>query len=232
MMKVRKAGERGRSAFDWLDSRHSFSFADYHDPGHMGFGPLRVINDDRIAGGAGFPMHAHADMEILTYVLAGRLAHKDSLGNGSALGPGEIQRMSAGRGIRHSEFNASEHVPVHLLQIWLLPGKRGLDPSYEQKPIGDIARRLELIASRDGREQGVTIHQDVSVFAGRLAAGEHAEHRLAEGRLAWLQIATGSAEINAVRLDEGDAASCVGPETLHIRGCGPDAEFLLFDMAP
>jgi redox-sensitive bicupin YhaK (pirin superfamily) len=229
MIRVRQAAERGHANFGWLDTHHTFSFANYHDPRHMGFGALRVINDDRVAPGAGFPTHPHADMEIVTYVLEGALAHKDSIGNGAVIRPGEVQRMSAGTGIRHSEFNASREAPVHLLQIWLLPETEGLPPGYEQKAF-EIGDRPTLVASRDGREGSVTIHQDVSLWAAKLQPGKAAGHKLAPGRRAWLQVARGDAVLNGTRLGAGDGAAITDETRLEL-GTDKGGEVLLFDLA-
>jgi len=231
MIGVRPADARGVANFGWLDSRHTFSFGEYHDPRYMGFSDLRVINDDRIAGGGGFPTHPHRDMEIVTYVIEGGLAHKDSLGNGAVIRPGEVQRMSAGTGIRHSEFNESRTDPVRLLQIWLLPEKQGLSPGYEQKEFPAAARRnrLALVGSRDGRDGSVTIHQDVSLYAGLIEAGAAVEHSLAPGRRAWLQVARGAVELNGVKLSEGDGAATRDETRLAIRATSP-ADLLLFDL--
>jgi quercetin 2,3-dioxygenase len=229
MITVRPAAERGHANFGWLDTHHTFSFANYYDPRHMGFGALRVINDDRVAPGGGFPTHPHADMEIITYVLEGELAHKDSIGNGAVIRPGEVQRMSAGTGIRHSEFNASREAPVHLLQIWLLPEKEGLAPGYEQKAF-EIGDALKLVASRDAREGSVTIHQDVALWAARLKAGKPARHALAPGRRAWLQVARGDALLNGTALGTGDGAAVTGETALEL-GTGKGGEILLFDLA-
>jgi redox-sensitive bicupin YhaK (pirin superfamily) len=229
MITVRPAAERGHANFGWLDTHHTFSFANYYDPRHMGFGALRVINDDRVAPGAGFPTHPHADMEIITYVLEGELAHKDSIGNGAVIRPGEVQRMSAGTGIRHSEFNASRETPVHLLQIWIMPEKEGLAPGYEQKAF-DIGDTLKLVASRDAREGSVTIHQDASLWAARLQPGKPARHTLAPGRRAWLQVARGDVVLNGTKLDAGDGAAVTG-EALVELGTEKGGEVLLFDLA-
>jgi redox-sensitive bicupin YhaK (pirin superfamily) len=229
-LKIRRAADRGQAKFGWLDSRHTFSFGNYRDPEHMGFGPLRVINDDRIAGGSGFPEHPHSDMEILSYVLDGALAHNDSLGNGSVIRPGDLQRMSAGTGVRHSEFNGSRTDPAHFLQIWILPEKRGLRPGYEQKSYpADGSGRLRLVGSRDGRDDSVTIHQDVDLFAAVLRPGETITHRLKPGRLGWVQVAKGSITLNGEQLAEGDGAAIDGLTSLVLQGTG-NAEILLFDM--
>src|SRR5436190_521504 len=198
MIGVRLAEDRGRTAIDWLDSRHSFSFNDYYDPRHMGFRSLRVINDDRVAPAAGFGAHPHRDMEIITYVLSGALEHRDSLGSGEVLRPGEVQRMTAGTGIRHSEFNPSETEPVHLLQIWLLPERTGLTPGYEQKAYPEAERRgrWRLVASPDGRDGSVTVHQDAAMSVTILDAGQTVMYELARGRHAWVQVARGAVTLN------------------------------------
>ena len=233
MLTVRKAGGRGHANFGWLDSHHTFSFGDYHDPAHMGFGSLRVINDDRVAGGGGFPTHAHADMEIVTYVLEGALEHKDSIGTGSVIKPGDVQRMSAGTGIRHSEYNASKTEPVHFLQIWIVPDKRGLAPGYEQKTIAPEQRRgqLRLIGSHDGRDGSVTIHQDVALYAAMLGAAGSVSHNLGDNRTAWVQIASGAATINGVGVSAGDGVAIIDEAAIRIAGAAADTELLLFDMA-
>src|SRR5262252_4566222 len=197
MITVRPAAERGIANFGWLDSRHSFSFGHYYDPKHMGFGTLRVINEDRVEPGKGFDTHGHRDMEIVSYVLEGALAHKDSLGTGSVIRPGDVQRMSAGTGIRHSEFNHSKTDPVHFLQIWILPERDGLTPSYEQKTFDERAKRggFRLVGSRDGRDGSVTIHQDVDLYAAILADGESVSHAFAADRRGWLQVARGSVKV-------------------------------------
>jgi redox-sensitive bicupin YhaK (pirin superfamily) len=209
MLTVRKSAERGHAHHGWLDSFHSFSFAGYHDPDWMGFGPLRVINEDCIAPGGGFPTHSHQDMEIVTWVLAGALEHQDSLGNGGVIRPGEVQRMRAGHGIAHSEFNASATEPVHLLQIWIEPDAHGLAPGHEQIAFApdSLQGRLRLIASRDGRDGSVTIHQDAAIHAGRLAPGDRASLTLAPGRRAWLQVASGRVKVRGLLLDAGDAVA-------------------------
>ena len=228
---VRKSEERGRANFGWLDSKHSFSFGHYYDPDHMGFGPLRVINDDRVAPGGGFPTHPHSDMEIVSYVLNGALEHKDSIGTGSVIRPGDVQRMSAGTGIRHSEFNASRTEPVHFLQIWIMPEKNGLAPAYEQKtfPEEEKRGRLRLIASRGGRDGSVTIHQDADLYATLLAPGQAVSHEIAPGRGGWVQVARGSIALNGETLKEGDGAAVPVSGTLRLEGLS-DAEVLLFDM--
>jgi redox-sensitive bicupin YhaK (pirin superfamily) len=230
-LTVRRSEERGRANLGWLDSRHSFSFGHYHDLNHMGFGPLRVINDDRVAPGGGFPAHPHSDMEIISYVLDGALEHKDSLGTGSVIRPGDVQRMSAGTGIRHSEFNASKTEPAHFLQIWIIPEKKGIAPGYEQKAFSDAEKRgrLLLIGSHDGRDGSVTIHQDVDLYATLLGAGDAVEHIIAPGRGGWVQVARGSVSVNGEELREGDGLAISTSGRLRIEGLG-DAEALLFDM--
>lgn len=232
MLTIRKSEERGRSEIDWLDTRYTFSFADYYDPAHVRFGALRVINEDVIAPGGGFAPHPHRDMEIVTYILSGGLAHKDSLGNGSVIRPGEIQRMSAGTGIVHSEFNASESEPVHLLQIWILPGQRDIAPSYEQKSIepSSIANRFARIAAPDPGAREVRLVQDAEIWVAKLDAGAEASHALAPGRRAWLQIARGSVEVDGTRLDQGDAAAVSDVADVRVRA-NAAAEVLLFDLA-
>ncbi|MDX2260008.1 MAG: pirin family protein [Hyphomicrobiaceae bacterium] len=230
---LRPSDERGRANFGWLDSRHTFSFGHYQDPAHMGFGPLRVINEDRVAAGGGFPAHPHSDMEILSYVLEGGLEHKDSLGTGSVIRPGDVQRMSAGSGVRHSEFNASRVDPVHFLQIWILPEKRGIAPSYEQKsfPLTDRTGSLVLIGSREGRDGSIVINQDVDLYAGRLADGDLVSHRPKPGRLAWVQVARGAVTVGETPLAQGDGLALRDPEVIDIRADG-EAEVLVFDMTP
>jgi len=232
MIVVRHGEERGRARFDWLDSRHSFSFGHYHDPAHMGFRSLRVINEDRVVPGGGFATHGHADMEIISYVLAGALEHKDSLGTGAVIRPGEVQRMTAGTGITHSEFNPSKSEPVHFLQIWILPERRGLPPGYEQRayPAAERQGRLRLVAARDGRAGSVTVHQDASLYAALLARDQQVEHRFADGRYGWIQVARGAVEANGVRLSAGDGAAIGEQPAVSIRGM-EDAEILLFDLA-
>ncbi len=232
MLTIRRAKDRGHFDHGWLDTYHTFSFADYHDPRQMGFRALRVINDDRVAGGRGFPMHPHRDMEIVTYILEGALAHKDSMGTGSVIRPGDVQRMSAGTGVTHSEANASANEPVHLLQIWLLPARRGLEPSYEQKHFTDDDKRdrLRLVASPDGAEGSVTIHQDVRLYAGLLAPGKSVVQPLARGRAAWVHVARGRATVNGEALAAGDGAALSEIGALELAGVEP-AEVLVFDLA-
>jgi redox-sensitive bicupin YhaK (pirin superfamily) len=232
MITVRKAEERGRSRTDWLDSRHSFSFADYVDPRQMGFGKLRVINDDRVAAGRGFGRHPHRDMEILSYVLEGQLEHGDNMGNGSIIRPGDVQRMTAGTGVVHSEANPSKDDGVHFLQIWIEPERRGLQPGYEQKTFPPEERRgkLRLVASRDGREGSVTIHQDASLYAGLLAEGDTAKVEVAPGRRLWVQVAKGSVKVDGQVLGTGDGAAIEGQTQVTVEG--RDAgEVLVFDLA-
>ena len=229
MITIRKAEDRGHADFGWLDSRHTFSFGAYQDPNHMGFGSLRVINDDRVAGGGGFDTHGHADMEIISVVLDGGLAHEDSLGNGSVIKPGDVQRMSAGRGIRHAEFNASKTEPVHFLQIWIVPETKGLEPGYEQKTFPDLSGGFHLIGARDGRDGAVTIHQDVDLYAVDLKPGEIAAMALRPGRKAWLQVAKGEVAMGPVVLKAGDGASLTG-ETGVTVAATVDAQVLLFDL--
>lgn len=232
MITVRKAADRGGGDHGWLDTRHTFSFADYHDPAQMGFRGLRVINEDRVKPGRGFPTHGHRDMEILSYVLAGALEHEDSMGTGSVIRPGDVQRMSAGTGVMHSEFNPSRTEPVHFLQIWILPGTRGLEPSYEQKhfPEAEKRGRLRLIASRDGRDGSVTIHHDASVYAAVLAPGERVALALADGRHAWVQVARGAVTLNGEMLGAGDGAALSREPALTLVAAEP-AEALVFDLA-
>jgi redox-sensitive bicupin YhaK (pirin superfamily) len=233
MLNHLKADERGRADLGWLDSRHSFSFGHYYNPQRMGFGPLRVINDDRVAPGGGFPTHPHSDMEIISYVLEGGLAHRDSLGTGSVIRPGDVQRMSAGTGIRHSEYNASQTDPVHFLQIWIIPERDGLKPGYEQKHFSPESKRgqLRLIGSPDGRDGSVTIHRDVDLYASLLDDGGTVTHRLAPGRVAWVQVAEGRVALNGTELAAGDGVALDGTDAITLRGGKDGAEVLLFDMA-
>jgi redox-sensitive bicupin YhaK (pirin superfamily) len=209
MMVIRRSAERGPTRIGWLDSKHTFSFGSFHDPRFMGFGPLRVINEDKVTPGAGFDTHSHRDMEIISYVLDGALEHKDSIGTGSIIRPGDVQRMSAGTGVAHSEFNASKTDPVHFLQIWILPERQGLPASYEQKSFTEAEKRgaLALVGARDGRDGAVTIHQDVDLYAGLFDGDESARFTLREGRIAWVQIARGSVLVNGERLEAGDGAA-------------------------
>jgi redox-sensitive bicupin YhaK (pirin superfamily) len=232
MITVRPAKERGHFDHGWLDTYHSFSFSEYLDPAHMGFRSLRVINEDRVDPKAGFPPHSHRDMEIITYVLAGALTHKDSMGNGSVIRPGDVQRMSAGTGVTHSEANGSETEPVHLLQIWILPEKRGITPSYEEKKFSPEEKRgrLRLVASRDGADGSVTIHQDARVYASLLDPGQTVRHILDQGRGAWLHLVEGAATVNGTALATGDGAAIQNEGTLEIHA-GEPTELLLFDLA-
>jgi quercetin 2,3-dioxygenase len=232
MLTIRRSIDRGHAQHGWLDSRHTFSFADYHDPAHMGFRALRVINEDRVQPAMGFGTHPHRDMEILSYVLEGGLAHKDSLGTGSVIRPGDVQRMSAGTGVTHSEFNASSTEPVHFLQIWLLPEQRGLAPSYEQKHFAEAQRRgrLQLVASRDGHEGSLTVNQDVAVYDALLGTKERAELSLGKGRHAWVQVARGSVKVNGETLKAGDGAALSAEPLLALEGV-EQAEVLVFDLA-
>ena len=229
MINIRKAEERGHFNHGWLDTWHTFSFADYYDPEQMGFRALRVINDDRVEPGVGFGTHPHRDMEIITYVLDGELAHKDSMGNGSIIRPGEVQRMSAGTGVRHSEMNPSPAQWLHLLQIWIVPDRMGITPSYEQKMFETSERRgrLRLVASPDGADGSVSIHQDVRLYA-TLLDGEEVSHDFDNGRHGWLHVARGSAVVNGIELRAGDGAAISDEKSLMIKGDG--AEVLLFDL--
>jgi hypothetical protein len=234
MITLRRAADRGQADHGWLKSQHSFSFADYHDPQHMGFGNLRVINEDRIAPGTGFGTHGHRDMEIVSVVLDGELAHKDSMGHGTAIRPGEVQRMSAGRGVMHSEFNHAPERETHFLQIWILPAQRGIEPGYEQKAFDDDAMRgrLVLVASPDGRSGSVTLHADASLWRGRFDAGDGpAELPLARGRLGYVHVARGAIQVNGQRLEAGDAAKLVDEAAVALSQ-GQGADVLVFDLAP
>jgi len=232
MLTVRKSQERGHAQHGWLDSFHTFSFAGYYDPEHMGFRTLRVINEDRVQPQRGFDTHSHRDMEIVTWVLEGTLRHEDSLGTGSVIRPGDAQRMSAGTGVAHSEVNPSATEPVHLLQIWILPERDGGAPSYEQKhfPLEERRGRLRLVASPDAREGSIRIHQDVDLYASRLDGGESVSHRLRPGRHAWLQLARGRCTLNGVALEAGDGVAVSDEASLVVAGAR-DAELLLFDLA-
>lgn len=232
MITLRPANERGHANHGWLDSHHSFSFANYYDPVHMHWGPLRVINEDRVQAGKGFGAHPHRDMEIISYVLEGSLAHRDSMGNGTRIVAGEVQRMSAGTGVIHSEFNNSREHEVHFLQIWIAPERRGLEPSYEQKafPVAERQGRLRLVASRDGRDGSLTVHQDVNLYASVLAPGERVRFEQPQGRHVWLHIARGLVVANGEPLGAGDAAAFDQAGPIELLGAA-DAELLLFDLA-
>ncbi len=232
MLQVRKSGERGYADHGWLQSYHTFSFADYHDPEHMGFGSLRVINDDRVHPGQGFGTHGHRDMEIITYILDGALAHKDSMGNGSTIVPGDVQRMSAGKGVMHSEFNASQSELVHLLQIWIEPNVTGIRPSYEEKHFDAASKRgrLRLIASSDARNGSVLIHQDAAVYAALVDGAERTSHALAPARRAFVHLARGKLTANGQSLQAGDALKASGVSEIVFEN-GEQAEFILFDLA-
>ena len=229
-MIIRRANERGYADHGWLRSYHTFSFAGYQDSEHMGYRALRVINEDRVAGGQGFGSHPHRDMEIISYVLDGGLGHKDSMGTGSVIRPGEIQRMSAGTGVVHSEQNASKDDEVHFLQIWIIPEKRNLPPSYEQKAIPEVSGKLSLIGSREGGAGAVTIHQDVTLHAGRFGAGDRARYDLAKGRHGYVHVARGQIDLNGTRLGAGDAAAIDEGGPLEIAGVD-NGEVLVFDLA-
>jgi redox-sensitive bicupin YhaK (pirin superfamily) len=232
MLNIRKASARGRSQTDWLDSRHTFSFADYVDPRQMGFGPLRVINEDVVAPGRGFGRHPHRDMEILSYVLEGALEHTDSMGTGSIIRPGDVQRMSAGTGVMHSERNHSPSEPVHFLQIWIEPNQRGLPPGYEQKRFDDRKRNtLRLVASRDGRDGSVTVHQDANLHVASLDAGATVKADLAPGRRAWVQVLAGEVTVNGESLARGDGAAVERETAITIVGGQQPGEVLVFDLA-
>lgn len=231
MIQIRKSCERGHANHGWLDTYHTFSFADYYDPAHMGFGPLRVINEDRVEPGRGFGTHGHRDMEIITVVLEGGLQHRDSLGNGSVIRPGDVQRMSAGTGVLHSEFNASETDPVHFLQIWIEPSVRGVSPGYEQKHFAAADRRgrLRLLASPDGQDDAVTIHQDARVYVTDLAAEDRVGLTLDASRRAYVHVARGAVVLNGQPLEAGDGARLVDETTVNLSGLG-ESQVLLFDL--
>ncbi|MBE0613994.1 MAG: pirin family protein [Burkholderiales bacterium] len=232
MLQIRKGNERGYADHGWLKSFHTFSFADYHDPEHMGYGSLRVINEDRILPGSGFGTHGHRDMEIISYVLEGALAHEDNMGNGSSIVPGDVQRMSAGKGVLHSEYNHSKDGTTHFLQIWIEPNVTGIRPSYEQKHFDSASKRgrLRLIASGDAREGSVQIHQDASVYAALLDGKERASHPLAPGRRAYVHVARGRLTVNGQRLEAGDALKAGGVDEIVLEN-GEQAEVILFDLA-
>jgi hypothetical protein len=232
MMTIRRSEERGHANHGWLDSHHSFSFADYYDPKHMGFRVLRVLNEDTVAPGGGFPPHPHRDMEIVSYVLDGAIAHKDSMGNGSSIEPGDVQRMTAGTGVTHSEFNASKTTPVHFLQIWILPNQGNLAPGYEQKRFTaeDKRDRLRLVASPDGADGSVTIHQDARIYASILSGGAKLLHELPRDRYGYVHVARGELKLGDAVLKSGDAARLEGPTTIELEGIGPDTDVLVFDL--
>jgi redox-sensitive bicupin YhaK (pirin superfamily) len=232
MIALRPAAERGAANLGWLDSRHTFSFGDYYDPGHMGFGPLRVINEDRVRPGAGFGTHGHRDMEIISYVLEGALEHKDSLGTGSVIRPGDVQVMSAGTGIRHSEFNHSQTEPVHFLQIWVLPDRQGLAPRYDQKTFPQSEKRgaLRLVGSPDGREGSILIHQDVELYDALLVKDSLASHELRAGRKGWVQVMRGTVDVNGKAASAGDGVAVEGEAILTITSRADNSEILVFDL--
>ena len=232
MITIRSASERGNVNFGWLDSRHTFSFGSYYDPAHMGFSNLRVINEDKVTPGQGFPTHSHRDMEIISYVIDGALEHKDSIGTGSVIRPGDVQRMSAGTGISHSEYNASKENPVHFLQIWVLPEKQGIEPGYEQTYFSPEEKqgKLRLVGSRDGRDGSITIHQDINLYAARLATDEQVDYGAQANRAVWIQVVRGGVSLNQHSLSAGDGAAITNGETLVIKGQSDDAEILLFDI--
>ena len=232
MIKIRKSDERGHADHGWLDTHFTFSFADYFDPEHVQFRTLRVMNDDRVAGGGGFPTHPHRDMEIVTYVLEGALEHRDSMGTGSVIKPGDVQYMSAGTGVTHSEFNASKTEPVHLYQIWMLPEKKGMKPTYGQKNFSEAEKRgkLRLVASPDGRDGSVKIRQDNELYVTVLGNGESVKHELEPDRHAYVQVARGSVKLNGTQLDMGDGAAVSTEKSIELTGV-KDAEVLLFDLA-
>ena len=232
MLTIRRSDERGTADHGWLLSRHTFSFGDYYDPDHEGFGPLRVINEDRVRPGQGFGTHGHRDMEIISYVLEGALEHKDSIGTGSVIRPGDVQVMSAGTGIRHSEFNHSKTEPVHFLQIWIVPDRAGIAPRYDQKRFSDDEKRarLRLVGSPDGRNASIVIHQDVELFAAILNEGEQATHSFEKGRKGWLQVVRGSVEVNGRRLEAGDGAAVQDEAALNVTARADGSEILVFDL--
>ncbi len=232
MITLRPAQARGTANFGWLDSRHTFSFGQYYDPAHMGFADLRVINEDKVTAGQGFPTHGHRDMEIVSYVLDGALEHKDSIGTGSVIRPGDLQRMSAGTGIMHSEYNASQADPVHFLQIWIMPNQKGLEPGYEQTHFTreDKLNQLRLIGSQDGRNGSVTIHQDVSLYATVLDTNASVSHSIQPGRTVWVQVARGAVTLNGESMTAGDGAAVANEAELTLTGTADNTEVLVFDM--
>jgi len=232
MITIRPAQNRGIANFGWLDSRHTFSFGNYYDPNHMGFADLRVINEDKVTPGQGFGTHGHRDMEIVSYVLEGALEHRDSIGTGSVIRPGDVQRMSAGTGIQHSEFNASTTEPVHFLQIWILPEQKGIEPGYEQKTFPEEEKRntLRLVGSRDGRDGSIIIHQDINLYATALQEGDEVSHTFANDRVAWLQVVRGAIQLNDQTLTNGDGAAITQEAMIKLRSTADHTEALLFDM--
>ena len=233
MITIRPQDQRGVANFGWLDSRHSFSFGHYYDPKHMGFASLRVINEDKVIPAKGFGTHGHQDMEIISYVLGGELEHRDSMGNGSIIRPGDVQRMSAGTGVRHSEFNASNANPVHFLQIWIMPDTQGLEPSYEEKHFSPEGRKgkLALVGSPDGRNNSITIHQDVNLYLGSFDEGDRLTYKIDDSRAVWLQVARGEVKLNEQLLQAGDGAAISDEAKIAIAGNSSNSEILLFDMA-
>ena len=233
MITIRPQAQRGVADFGWLDSRHSFSFGNYYDPQQMGFASLRVINEDKVIPGKGFGTHGHQDMEIISYVLSGELAHRDSMGNGSVIRPGDVQRMSAGTGVRHSEFNASDINPVHFLQIWIMPEQTGLQPSYEEKNFSSKTRqdKLTLVGSQDGRDNSVTIHQDINLYLGSLDESDRLAYQINENRAVWVQAVKGEVKLNDRLLQAGDGAAITDETEIEIAGHSKDSEILVFDMA-
>jgi redox-sensitive bicupin YhaK (pirin superfamily) len=231
MIDIRHADERGSVNLGWLDSKHSFSFGHYVDPDHMGFGPLRVINEDRVQPGEGFPTHGHENMEIISYVLDGALEHKDSIGTGSVIRPGDVQRMSAGTGIRHSEYNPSTEHPAHFLQIWIVPDETGIEPGYEQKAFAPADRQgvLKLVAARNGRDGALTLHQDVDLYSSLFKDGDDVSLALRDGRRAWVQVARGSVQVNGEALEAGDGVALSNETALRVTAKS-DTEVLIFDM--
>jgi hypothetical protein len=232
MITVRHAAERGTANLGWLDSRHTFSFGQYYDPNHMGFGPLRVINEDRVRPGAGFETHGHRDMEIISYVLEGALEHKDSIGNGSVIRPGDMQVMSAGTGTRHSEFNPSKSEPVHFLQIWVLPDRQGLAPRYDQKtfPATEKRGRLRLVGSPDGRDGSIVIHQDTDIYDALLSSGDAVTNNLKTGHKSWVQVVRGAVEVNGKAADAGDGVAVEDEAVVTVMSHADDSEVLVFDL--
>jgi len=230
MISVRKAADRGHANHGWLDTRHTFSFADYHDPHHTHFRALRVINEDRVSGGQGFGTHPHRDMEIVSYVVSGILEHRDSMGHRRQMRAGEVQRISAGKGILHSEYNASPVEPVHFLQIWIMPDERGVEPRYDEKSFRDVeAGKLHLVVSKSGRGGSLPIHQDADLYVSKLRAGDSAGHRFAPGRAGWIQVIGGDLDVNGTRLEAGDGAAVTGERSIQLRSEG-DSHWLLFDL--